>query len=169
MVKWPTQLAKPITLQPKTKLPVCQQIRDQRLSLHNHYLGIRISLTLCNQAATLARVRNNQRRCRARKRDYVAELEKKIKDLQGAIQKNSEDHRNSMQRLQAENRQLQELLVSGGGLDERDTIGRLEVDENSQVWQNNSDITATNVSLRKDVESSNLLELPNGEVVSCLH
>lgn len=67
------------------------------------------------QSATLARVRDNQRRCRARKREYVVELEQKIRDLQAAgAQANIENYENTVQRLDAENKRLRVLLNQAG-------------------------------------------------------
>ncbi|KFY45041.1 hypothetical protein V494_01170 [Pseudogymnoascus sp. VKM F-4513 (FW-928)] len=63
------------------------------------------------QSTTLARVRDNQRRCRARKQEYVVELEQKIRDLQAAgDQANIEKYQNTVQRLEAENKRLRVLL-----------------------------------------------------------
>lgn len=65
--------------------------------------------------ATLARVRDNQRRCRARKREYVVELEKKIRDLQDSeVQTNIENYQSTVQRLEAENGILRALLGQAG-------------------------------------------------------
>jgi hypothetical protein len=41
-------------------------------------------------------------------------LEKKIQDLQNAIRENTKDHRKSVQWLEAENRELRELLANKG-------------------------------------------------------
>jgi uncharacterized membrane protein YgaE (UPF0421/DUF939 family) len=66
------------------------------------------------KAATLARVRNNQRHCRERKREYVIELEKKIQDLQDTTRENAKDHCTSVERLEAESRELRELVANTG-------------------------------------------------------
>jgi hypothetical protein len=67
------------------------------------------------QIATLARVRDNQRRCRARKREYVLKLERKIHDLEAAgAQVSVVSYQTTVRRLEAENKRLRELLNRAG-------------------------------------------------------
>jgi hypothetical protein len=64
---------------------------------------------------TLARVRTNQRRCRARKREYITGLEKKIETLETqCAQNDSRDQQNTVERLENENRKLRGLLNDAG-------------------------------------------------------
>ncbi|KAK9325464.1 hypothetical protein V1517DRAFT_314209 [Lipomyces orientalis] len=66
----------------------------------------------------LARIRENQRRSRARKREYVADLEEKIRSCQEeGLQLNIQIQRTA-RRVVEENRKLRELL-SKAGFDER--------------------------------------------------
>ncbi|KAL3425751.1 hypothetical protein PVAG01_02542 [Phlyctema vagabunda] len=70
---------------------------------------------------TLTRVRNNQRRCRERKREYVAELEKRIQALEAAqlppgsagLDENTEAIQTA-HHLKDENRKLRALLATAG-------------------------------------------------------
>ncbi|KAI9883167.1 MAG: hypothetical protein M1823_005061 [Watsoniomyces obsoletus] len=62
-------------------------------------------------ATTLARVRENQRRCRARKRDYIAHLEQRLHDQEkstGVLRRTERE--NAYRRLEQENKKLRELL-----------------------------------------------------------
>ncbi|TAQ90593.1 hypothetical protein B7494_g1084 [Chlorociboria aeruginascens] len=62
-------------------------------------------------AATLTRVRDNQRRCRARKREYVAELQKKIQDMQtAAVRTSTQQPHDVVKRLETENLRLQQYV-----------------------------------------------------------
>ena len=68
-------------------------------------------LTL-GQAADLERIRNNQRRCRARQKEYIAELENKIRQYESASGQSSTDPK--LQELVRENELLKRLLHSLG-------------------------------------------------------
>ncbi|KAJ5678952.1 hypothetical protein N7462_007196 [Penicillium macrosclerotiorum] len=62
----------------------------------------------------LARVRENQRKSRARKQDYIRELEQKLASSNKEAQQKDIEHRLEVQKVQAENRQLRTLLGSLG-------------------------------------------------------
>ncbi|PVH81147.1 hypothetical protein DL98DRAFT_531600 [Cadophora sp. DSE1049] len=65
--------------------------------------------------ANLIRVRNNQRRSRARRREYVAELERKIHECEAeGVPTRSIVPEDTIRRLQDENRKLRELLQQAG-------------------------------------------------------
>lgn len=68
-------------------------------------------LTL-GQAADLERIRNNQRRCRARQKEYIAELEDKIRQYESASSQSSTNP--NLQQLVRENESLKRLLQSLG-------------------------------------------------------
>jgi hypothetical protein len=62
----------------------------------------------------LARVRDNQRKSRARKQEYVKELEQRLAVCKEEAQQKDIAHRLSMQKVEAENRHLKTLLESIG-------------------------------------------------------
>lgn len=62
----------------------------------------------------LSRIRENQRRSRARKQEHTRELEQQLCALKKQIQQKDVDHRLSVQKLEAENQKLKRLLVSLG-------------------------------------------------------
>lgn len=62
----------------------------------------------------LARVRDNQRKSRARKQEYVKELEQSLAVCKEEAQEKDIAHRLSMQKVEAENRHLKALLESLG-------------------------------------------------------
>ncbi|KAJ5106628.1 hypothetical protein N7456_003303 [Penicillium angulare] len=62
----------------------------------------------------LARVRDNQRKSRARKQEYVRELEHRLGVSNEQAHKKDIEYRLSMQKLEAENRHLKTLLGSLG-------------------------------------------------------
>ncbi|KAJ5183496.1 hypothetical protein N7492_001112 [Penicillium capsulatum] len=62
----------------------------------------------------LARVRENQRNSRARKQEYIRELEQQLVVCKGQTQQNDIKHRLAIQKVEAENRQLKTLLASVG-------------------------------------------------------
>ncbi|KAF2009469.1 hypothetical protein BU24DRAFT_467844 [Aaosphaeria arxii CBS 175.79] len=64
------------------------------------------------KAINLERIRNNQRRCRARQKEYIAELEDKIRQYETANSQSSTDPR--LQLLSRENESLKRLLQSLG-------------------------------------------------------
>lgn len=68
-------------------------------------------LTL-GQTANLERIRNNQRRCRARQKEYIAELEDKIRQYESRSSKSSTDPK--LQQFVRENESLKRLLQSLG-------------------------------------------------------
>lgn len=60
-------------------------------------------------------MRDNQRRCRARKVEYVAELERKLQECQTAgARRDVETYQSIAQRLMEENKKLKELLNRAG-------------------------------------------------------
>ncbi|KAL4926369.1 uncharacterized protein BDV17DRAFT_293588 [Aspergillus undulatus] len=62
----------------------------------------------------LARVRNNQRRCRQRKRDYVAELEQRLACIEETTSREIQRLRSDNDELHRENEKLTELLKCSG-------------------------------------------------------
>ncbi|KAJ5477029.1 hypothetical protein N7539_007173 [Penicillium diatomitis] len=62
----------------------------------------------------LARIRENQRKSRARKQEYVRELEQRLLSYKNDAQQKDIQHRLATQKLEAENRQLKALLGSLG-------------------------------------------------------
>lgn len=60
-------------------------------------------------------MRDNQRRCRARKLEYIAELERKLQEYQATeMQTNTETYQRIAERLTDENRKLRDLLSRAG-------------------------------------------------------
>ncbi|RDW93614.1 bZIP transcription factor [Aspergillus mulundensis] len=57
----------------------------------------------------LARVRENQRKSRARKQDHLQDLERKVLSLQRELDRRDVENRLAVQRLEAENRKLRDL------------------------------------------------------------
>lgn len=73
------------------------------------------SLThIIKNADRLARVRENQRKSRARKQEYVRELEQRLAAWKEQVQHKDIEHRLAVQKLEAENRHLKTLLFSLG-------------------------------------------------------
>lgn len=68
-------------------------------------------LTL-GQTANLERIRNNQRRCRARQKEYIAELEDKIRQYESGGSTSSTDPK--LQHFIRENESLKRILQSLG-------------------------------------------------------
>ncbi|KAL4876005.1 hypothetical protein BJY04DRAFT_223491 [Aspergillus karnatakaensis] len=62
----------------------------------------------------LARIRDNQRKSRARRQDHLRELEHKVHALQTELDRKDVEGRLAMQKLEAENRKLRDLLCSSG-------------------------------------------------------
>lgn len=62
----------------------------------------------------LARVRENQRNSRAKKQEYVRELEQRLAGYKEQTQQNDIEHRLAIQKVEAENRSLRTLLGSLG-------------------------------------------------------
>jgi hypothetical protein len=62
----------------------------------------------------LARVRDNQRKSRARKQEYTRELEQQLAASKKEAQQRDIEHRLALQRLDSENRNLRSLLGSLG-------------------------------------------------------
>jgi hypothetical protein len=62
----------------------------------------------------LARVRDNQRKSRARKQQYVKELEQRLSVYETQAQQRDIEYRLAMQKVEAENRHLKTLLASLG-------------------------------------------------------
>lgn len=62
----------------------------------------------------LARIRDNQRKSRARKQEYIQELEQKLATSQKQTHQQDIDYRISLQRLENENAKLRQLLARLG-------------------------------------------------------
>ncbi|KAL1971144.1 hypothetical protein VTN77DRAFT_95 [Rasamsonia byssochlamydoides] len=62
----------------------------------------------------LARVRENQRKSRARRQQYIQELEQKVAACRAQVQQKDIEQRLSLQKLQRENVKLRNLLISLG-------------------------------------------------------
>ncbi|KAL3478554.1 hypothetical protein BJX99DRAFT_256450 [Aspergillus californicus] len=62
----------------------------------------------------LARVRENQRKSRARRQDHLRDLEEKVFGLQKELDRRDIEHRLAVQKLEAENRKLKNVLSSAG-------------------------------------------------------
>lgn len=67
-----------------------------------------------SQTDNLARIRNNQRRCRERRREYIAELELKLKYHEEEMLQCSTQLQTTTQNLLCENELLKRLLESSG-------------------------------------------------------
>jgi hypothetical protein len=59
-------------------------------------------------------VRNNQRRSRTRRRDYVADLERKLRDYEARKPPADNEVQNNILRLERENKKLKSLLKAAG-------------------------------------------------------
>ncbi|KAH6607722.1 hypothetical protein Trco_004035 [Trichoderma cornu-damae] len=70
------------------------------------------------QKANLARIRDNQRRSRARRREYIAELEQRLRNFELEGVAASSEVQLAARRVAEENRQLRELLHKHGFQDE---------------------------------------------------
>ena len=66
------------------------------------------------KAATLARVRDNQRRCRTRRREYIADLERKLQDYEAGKDPAEVGVRSTIEHLEQENKRLRALLAAAG-------------------------------------------------------
>ncbi|OGM42801.1 hypothetical protein ABOM_008988 [Aspergillus bombycis] len=66
------------------------------------------------KAEDLTRVRNNQRRCRQRKRDYVAELERRLTSIEDTTSREIQRLQSIVDELRQANERLTALLYSGG-------------------------------------------------------
>ncbi|KAE8421335.1 hypothetical protein BDV36DRAFT_292261 [Aspergillus pseudocaelatus] len=66
------------------------------------------------KADDLTRVRNNQRRCRQRKRDYVAELERRLASIKDTTSREIRRLQSITDELHQENERLTALLYAGG-------------------------------------------------------
>ncbi|KAK6448510.1 hypothetical protein FP744_10004760 [Trichoderma asperellum] len=73
---------------------------------------------LRQQKANLARIRDNQRRSRARRREYIAELEQRLRNFELEGVSASSEVQLAARRVAEENRQLRELLHKHGFQDE---------------------------------------------------
>ncbi|KAL5357938.1 hypothetical protein BJX96DRAFT_32766 [Aspergillus floccosus] len=82
----------------------------------------------------LARIRENQRKSRARKQEHIRELEQKLASLQEQANRKDVEHRLAVQRLEAENRKLKYLL-SCSGLPASAIQGYLQVADDPNVGQ----------------------------------
>ncbi|KAL7933640.1 hypothetical protein V8C35DRAFT_47890 [Trichoderma chlorosporum] len=70
------------------------------------------------QKANLARIRDNQRRSRARRREYIAELEQRLRAYELSGVEASSEVQLAARRVAEENRQLRELLHKHGFQDD---------------------------------------------------
>ncbi|KAL7919701.1 hypothetical protein ACQKWADRAFT_187592 [Trichoderma austrokoningii] len=70
------------------------------------------------QKANLARIRDNQRRSRARRREYIAELEQRLRNFELEGVSASSEVQLAARRVAEENRQLRELLHKHGFQDD---------------------------------------------------
>lgn len=73
-----------------------------------------LSCLILYQVEGLERVRNNQRNCRQRRRDYVANLESRIASCEEATAEAKLALRATEEKLRSENHALQALLDSSG-------------------------------------------------------
>ncbi|KAK9371666.1 uncharacterized protein V1513DRAFT_428324 [Lipomyces chichibuensis] len=102
-----------------------------------------------SKADDLARVRDNQRRCRARRREYVAELERKVKDFEASrMQPNNAADLLSEGVFMRENEILRMLLKSLG------------LDEQFQAMYMNAELAASKISLAIQGQDSTAHQLP---------
>ncbi|KAL2848611.1 hypothetical protein BJX68DRAFT_99532 [Aspergillus pseudodeflectus] len=62
----------------------------------------------------LARVRENQRKSRARRQDHLHDLEQKVLGLQKELDRRDVENRLAVQKLEAENKKLRDLLSASG-------------------------------------------------------
>ncbi|KAJ0422384.1 hypothetical protein BJY00DRAFT_311105 [Aspergillus carlsbadensis] len=62
----------------------------------------------------LARVRENQRKSRARRQDHLQDLEQKVLSLQRELDRRDVENRLAVQKLEAENNKLRDLLSASG-------------------------------------------------------
>ncbi|KAJ5960297.1 uncharacterized protein N7479_007447 [Penicillium vulpinum] len=141
-----------------------------------------------NNVERLARVRENQRKSRARKQEYVNELEQRLAVCKEQAQQKDIEHRLATQKVEAENRHLKALLGSMGVasasiqqyLQEADTgentnrkvaipaIQRVEGD--SPLSLSRRDTRRSNLSMtvpRVCKEESNITELPTAIKSTC--
>ncbi|PLN80832.1 hypothetical protein BDW42DRAFT_105939 [Aspergillus taichungensis] len=82
----------------------------------------------------LARIRENQRKSRAKKQEYVRELEQKLSVCKEEANRRDVEHRIAVQKLEAENRKLKHLL-SSMGLPSTTVDEYLEMDSDLAVTQ----------------------------------
>jgi hypothetical protein len=102
-----------------------------------------------SQASNLIRVRNNQRRSRARRREYIAELERKVHEYNAQGLPPCTPHivpQDTILRLENENRKLREMLALAGV--ELDLGGVPEVADNANPLQRLETAQDSLVSLR---------------------
>lgn len=87
--------------------------------------------TLLQKQQQLSRVRENQRRSRARKQEYIHELEQQLVSLKRQAQQKDVNHRLAMQGLEMENRRLRGLLssagIEAGAVDGSDSVAKRKV------------------------------------------
>ncbi|KAK2767513.1 hypothetical protein FQN54_003670 [Arachnomyces sp. PD_36] len=90
-----------------------------------------------------ARVRENQRRSRARKQEYTQELEQKLARHEAAATQNDIQQRIAIQRLQAENEKLRQLLYS---------LGAQPATVNSYIIENGDPSVSQKVAIPRRME-----------------
>lgn len=71
-------------------------------------------MAIMEKLERLARVRENQRKSRARRQEYIRELEQKLTVCKDEARQRDIEHRLAVQRLELENRKLKHLLVCLG-------------------------------------------------------
>lgn len=91
-----------------------------------------------------ARVRENQRRSRARKQEYTQELEQKLARHEAAATQNDIQQRITIQQLQVENDKLRHLLYS---------LGAQPATVNAYLLQNDDPSVSQKVAIPRRIES----------------
>ncbi|KOC14696.1 hypothetical protein AFLA70_334g001021 [Aspergillus flavus AF70] len=109
----------------------------------------------------LTRVRNNQRRCRQRKRDYVAELERRISSIEDTTSREIQKLQTMVDELRRENERLVALLYAkGADYNFIRPSGQTE-SENDALRDISSDLVAfRNQSLLGTVENTTPAKIP---------
>lgn len=103
-----------------------------------------------SQDATLTRVRNNQRRCRARRRDYIQELESRLHSCESTgIEPDTKTYQKTVDKLVHENRRLRELLDQVGVSE--DSV-KSHLGEHDLVRASSGLSTATDMNKVQDAE-----------------
>jgi hypothetical protein len=92
-----------------------EEAHDRKVSISkNSYLQRTGKSNYEKDVDRLARVRDNQRKSRARKQQYVKELEQRLSVYETQAQQRDIEYRLAMQKVEAENRHLKTLLASLG-------------------------------------------------------
>lgn len=99
------------------RLNTMEAAHDRKVSIYQrpiYYLPTSLIIKKKQDADRLARVRDNQRKSRARKQQYVKELEQRLSIGEHQAQQRDIEYRLGMQKVEAENRHLKTLLASLG-------------------------------------------------------